>query len=80
MRTDWLEKLGMEPPETVDEYEPLFQAIHDGDLDGDGTTGNTLGLTAYVNTNELDTIFNQAFGVTGTWMKDAAGAWVSTPA
>ncbi len=72
IRTDWLEKLGGKKPETVDEYTALFQAIHDGDLDGDGTAGNTLGLTAYVNTNELDDIFNQAFGVTGTWMKDAS--------
>ncbi len=45
MRTDWLEKLGMEPPTTVEGYEELFQAIHDADLDGDGTKGNTLGLT-----------------------------------
>ena len=47
IRTDWLEKLGGKKPETVDEYTALFQAIHDGDLDGDGTAGNTLGLTAY---------------------------------
>ena len=77
IRTDWLEKLGGKKPETVDDYTALFQAIHDGDLDDDGTAGNTLGLTAYVNTNELDDIFNQAFGVTGTWMKDSSGAWVS---
>ncbi len=77
IRTDWLEKLGGKLPETVDDYTALFQAIHDGDLDGDGTAGNTLGLTAYVNTNELDDIFNQAFGVTGTWMKDASGAWIA---
>ena len=78
IRSDWLEKLGGKLPETVDDYTALFQAIHDGDLDGDGTAGNTLGLTAYVNTNELDDIFNQAFGVTGTWMKDASGAWVAS--
>ncbi len=77
IRTDWLEKLGMKAPTTVDEYTALFQAIHDADLDGDGTKGNTLGVTGYVNTNELDDIFNQAFGVTGTWMKDASGAWIA---
>lgn len=78
MRTDWLDKLGMKPPTTVEEYEALFQAIHDADLDGDGVKGNTLGLTGYGNTNELDSIFNQAFGVTGTWMKDADGQWVNS--
>ena len=78
IRQDWLDQLGIEPPDTVEEYEAMFQAIHDGDLDGDGTPGNTLGLTGYGNTNELDSIFNQAFGVTGTWMKDANGAWVNS--
>ncbi|MBK8082531.1 MAG: extracellular solute-binding protein [Devosia sp.] len=77
MRKDWLDKLGLQPPTTVEEYEALFQAIHDADLDGDGTAGNTLGLTGFGNTNELDSIFNQAFGVTGTWMKNAEGQWVN---
>lgn len=77
MRKDWLDKLGLAPPTTVEEYEALFQAIHDADLDGDGTAGNTLGLTGFGNTNELDSIFNQAFGVTGTWMKNAEGQWVN---
>jgi len=77
IRQDWLDKLGLPAPKTVEDYEALFQAIHDGDLDGDGTPGNTLGLTGYSNTAELDSIFNQAFGVTGTWMKNAEGAWVN---
>jgi putative aldouronate transport system substrate-binding protein len=77
IRQDWLEELGMEPPTTVEEYEALFQAIHDADLDGDGTPGNTLGLTGFGNTSELDSIFNQAFGVTGTWMQNAEGQWVN---
>jgi putative aldouronate transport system substrate-binding protein len=75
MRTDWLEKTGMEPPDTVEEYEQLFTAIRDGDLDGNGNS-DTLGLTAFLNTNELDSIFNQAFGVTATWMRDESGQWV----
>src|SRR5690606_28802041 len=78
MRTDWLEKLWLEAPKPVEECEALFQAIHDADLDGDGTAGNTLGLTGFGNTGELDSIFNQAFGVTGTWMKNADGQWVNS--
>ena len=78
IRKDWLDKLGMAPPTTVDEYEAFFKAIHDADLDGDGTAGNTMGVTTAENTNELDSIFNQAFGITGSWMKDASGAWVSS--
>ena len=75
MRTDWLEKLGMAPPQTVEDYKKLFEAIRDGDLDGNGQN-DTLGVTGYANTNELDSIFNQAFGVTQTWMKDASGAYI----
>jgi putative aldouronate transport system substrate-binding protein len=78
IRKDWLDKLGIAPPKTVDEYEAFFKAIHDADLDGDGTPGNTYGVTTADNTNELDSIFNQAFGITGSWMKDASGAWVSS--
>jgi putative aldouronate transport system substrate-binding protein len=76
IRKDWLDQLGMAPPQTVEEYEAFFKAIHDADLDGDGTAGNTFGVTTADNTNELDSIFNQAFGITGTWMKDESGAWV----
>jgi putative aldouronate transport system substrate-binding protein len=75
IRTDWLDKAGMEAPDTIEEYEQLFAAIRDGDFDGDGQA-NTLGLTGYLNTNEFDSIFNQAFGVTSTWMKNEAGEWV----
>ena len=78
MRKDWFDKLGLPLPQTTDDYEKLFKAIHDADLDGDGKTGDTLGLTGYLNTSELDSIFNQAFGVTGSWMKDASGAWVNS--
>lgn len=77
IRQDWLDQLGLQPPTTVEEYEALFQAIHDADLDGDGTPGNTLGLTGFGSTAELDSVFNQAFGVTGTWMKNAEGQWVN---
>src|SRR3712207_6908137 len=27
--------------------------------------------------DELDGIFDRAFGITGTWMQDASGEWVS---
>ncbi len=76
IRKDWLDQLGLAPPQTLEEYEAFFKAIHDADLDGDGTPGNTYGVTTAENTNELDSIFNQAFGITGAWMKDETGAWV----
>lgn len=78
IRTDWFEQLGLPLPKTVEDYEALLQAIHDADLDGDGTPGNTLGLSIFGNTVSLDSVFNRAFGVTSTWMKDANGAWVNS--
>ena len=75
IRKDWLEKTGLKAPETVEDYVTLFKAIKDGDLDGNGKA-DTYGVTTADNTNELDSIFNQAFGITGSWMKNAAGEWV----
>jgi putative aldouronate transport system substrate-binding protein len=46
------------------------------DLDGDGQK-DTVALTAYGNTAELDSIFNQAFGENASWMKDAGGNWIN---
>ena len=75
IRKDWLEKTGLAAPQTVEDYVTLFKAIKDGDLDGDGQP-NSYGVTTAENTNELDSIFNQAFGVTSTWMQSEAGEWV----
>lgn len=75
IRKDWLEKTGLKAPKTVEDYVTLFKAIKDGDLDGNGVA-DSYGVTTADNTNELDSIFNQAFGITGTWMKNPAGEWV----
>ncbi len=63
IRRDWLERSGVGMPETVEDYVELFTAIRDGDFDGNGQD-DTFGVTTADNTNELDSIFNQAFGVT----------------
>ncbi|WP_455854107.1 extracellular solute-binding protein [Ensifer canadensis] len=77
IRKDWLEKTGLKAPETVEDYVTLFKAIKDGDLDGNGVA-DSYGVTTADNTNELNSIFNQAFGITGTWMKNAGGEWVQS--
>ena len=74
IRTDWLEKTGLGAPNTLDDWTELLRAISASDFDGDGVK-NTYGIMAPGNTKELDAIFNQAFGVTGTWMKNG-GDWV----
>ncbi|MGF6157621.1 putative aldouronate transport system substrate-binding protein [Ensifer sp. KUDG1] len=75
IRTDWLEKSGVAAPKTTDDYVSLFKSIKDGDFDGNGKA-DSYGVTTADNTQELDAIFNQAFGVTGTWMKNEAGEWI----
>ncbi|MCJ8324641.1 MAG: extracellular solute-binding protein [Rhizobiales bacterium] len=74
IRTDWLEKTGLAAPNTLDEFTALLKAISVSDFDGDGAN-NTFGIMAPGNTKELDAIFNQAFGITGTWMQNN-GEWV----
>ncbi|MHA4735900.1 extracellular solute-binding protein [Ensifer adhaerens] len=75
IRADWLEKAGVEAPKTTDDYVTLFKAIKDGDFDGNGKA-DSYGVTTADNTQELDAVFNQAFGVTGTWLKNDAGEWI----
>ncbi|MGO4723549.1 MULTISPECIES: extracellular solute-binding protein [unclassified Inquilinus] len=81
IRQDWLEKTGLPAPQTLDDWEALFRKIVDSDLDGDGKK-DTWGITVATippagATDELDEIFNQAFGVTATWIKDPSGQWIS---
>ena len=76
IRQDWLEKTGIAAPATVEDYVALFKAIKDGDLDGNGKA-DTYGVTTADNTSELDAIFNQAFGVTGSWMQNEGGEWIN---
>lgn len=75
IRADWLEKAGVEAPKTTDDYVTLFKAIKDGDFDDNGKA-DSYGVTTADNTQELDAVFNQAFGVTGTWLKNDAGEWI----
>lgn len=81
IRQDWLEKTGLPAPQTVEDWVALFRKIVDGDLDGNGqkdTSGITVATIPPASaTDELDEIFNQAFGVSGTWLKDASGQWIN---
>lgn len=74
IRTDWLEQTGLGAPTTIDEWTELLRVLSNSDFDGDGAN-NTYGIMAPGNTKELDAIFNQAFGITGTWMQND-GEWV----
>jgi len=75
VRKDWLDKLGMQPPKTLDDYYRLMKTVSQSDMNGDGKK-ESWGISATENTDRLDEIFNKAFGVTSTWMKDDSGKFV----
>ena len=75
IRKDWLDKLGMKPPVTVDDYYNLMKKITETDFDGNGKK-DTYGITTTGSTERLDQIFNMAFGITSTWMLDKDGNYV----
>ncbi|WP_262267683.1 extracellular solute-binding protein [Microvirga yunnanensis] len=77
MRSDWLSKTGLSEPKTVDDYVTLCKAIKSGNFGGVGSD-HTYGLTAPGNMDEVDSVFNQAFGVSATWVKDGSGKWISS--
>ncbi|MEZ4868600.1 MAG: extracellular solute-binding protein [Caldilineaceae bacterium] len=76
-RADWLEKLGLEVPTTLDEVHDVAKAFVDAGI-GKGATGTTLGLLAnkqYAHTwyGSLDPIWG-AFGIIPDhWSKEGDG-------
>ncbi len=42
VRKDWLDRLGLKEPETIDEWMTVLEAFRDEDADGDGNKGNEI--------------------------------------
>lgn len=64
-RKDWLERLGLEPPETLDEYYEVIRAFAQDDPDGNGIQ-DTIGL---IFTSDLGRS-SPFFGAFGTQLND----------
>ena len=87
IRKDWLDKLGLSVPRTMDEYLDVMRAFTHNDPDGNGKD-DTYGYGAFIEINNyeeglgrrLDPIFG-AYGVCGTWnmTKNNAGLNVRKP-
>jgi len=76
VRWDWMENLGLEEPETLDEYHELLRQFTFGDPDGDGVD-NTYGLTMK-NIYDIQPFmsgFGVAGGYAGGYAKDSSGNW-----
>ena len=81
-RKDWLDKLGLEVPETLDDYEKVLTAFVEEDPDGNGEN-DTIGILGpansdYVNGNGgnrygLDPLFSAFQSYPKYWLKDDSG-------
>lgn len=68
VRKDWLDKLGLDVPKTLEEFETVAKAFRDQDPDGNGKK-DTYGLIAYDNMLGWSSFFG-AFGVIpGYWVE-----------
>jgi putative aldouronate transport system substrate-binding protein len=74
VRKDWLDKLGLQPPKTLDDFMAVAKAFTFNDPDGNGQN-DTWGFGAYLESSGLlqaglglrfEWIFG-AYGVAGTW-------------
>jgi len=69
IRKDWLDKLGLEPPTTLDELFEVAKAFTEQDPDGNGQD-DTYGIGAFIEGPGVGRRFNYmfgAYGVPGVW-------------
>lgn len=78
IRQDWLEKVGMEPPKTLDDLIAVAKAFIEKDPDGNGQK-DTYGMTsiqdlsAYEGKSNFSPIFGSLHAYKGQWMTDKSG-------
>lgn len=80
LRRDWLEKLKLAPPRTLEDVERILTAFTEGDPDGDGQK-NTSGLPGYKLLvygkkpfiGGFDPVFNSYGAYPKTWIASASG-------
>lgn len=75
VRKDWLEKLNLNIPETVEDYYTVLKAIAESDFDENGQK-DTYGITVTGDTSRLDEIFNSAFSMPTTWIKNENNEYI----
>lgn len=75
VRKDWLDELNLPIPETVQDYYNVLKAFADSDFDHNGKK-DTYGITVTGDTSRLDDIFNAAFSMPTTWIKDENGEYI----
>ncbi|WP_391574431.1 extracellular solute-binding protein [Cohnella sp.] len=71
VRQDWLDKLGLKPPQTVDELAAIAKAFIEQDPDGNGKP-DTFGLLGDSD-NTFGPLYSAYQAYPGMWLKDADG-------
>ena len=74
IRQDWLKKLNLSAPKTMNDILAIAEAFTNQDPDGDGKK-DTFGF-ALSKGLDLTAFFNGYHAVTGSWIKDASGNYV----
>lgn len=69
-RHDWLQKLGMQPPATLAEWEKYLRAVRDNDMNGNGNKNDEVPLD-YYHAQVVIGYFGQAWGL---WT-NSGGGW-----
>lgn len=72
LRTDWLDKLNLQPPKTMDDLLKIAEAFVTQDPDGN-KKNDTFGLAVSKELNGLAGFFNGFHAYPGIWIKDASG-------
>ncbi|HUX22718.1 MAG TPA: extracellular solute-binding protein, partial [Spirochaetia bacterium] len=74
MRSDWFQQIGGKMPVTLDDYYQILKSFSTTAFSN--SQSPHYGITDTGNTARMDSMFDSAFGLTTTWVKDASGQWV----
>jgi putative aldouronate transport system substrate-binding protein len=78
VRGDWLSKLGLKEPDTLDDWITVLRAFRDKDPDGNGKN-DTIPFTYYAGTMRTNAILSNSFGFTEWWWSIIDGKPVYNP-
>lgn len=72
LRKDWMDKLGLEAPKSLDDVENILTEFVQKDPQGNGS-GKTVGLTCNTWLGDIDFLFTSYGGYKDQWIEDESG-------
>lgn len=73
VRKDWLQKVGMTDPKTIDDLDKVAKAFMAAKLGGDGTYGICMGKDIVGGQNDMEGFLNGFGSYYNEWIKDSSG-------